>query len=141
MTLQELVQKYPKIFENYEGNPYGVNWSAPTGWLPIIDNMCGAIQDYIDGVYSFKDGVKITTPQLKCMQMKEKFGGLRFYTAGGDEATQGMIRMATYMCRQVCEECGTKENLGVTDGWISICCKSCYDQGLGGGGDWTLKSK
>lgn len=141
MTLKELIQKYPKIFESYDGNPYGVNWEAPKAWLPVIDDMCGAIQDYIEGVYSFKDGVAITIPQVKCVQMKEKWGGLRFYTSGGDEATQGMIRMAAYICRQMCESCGTRENIGRTDGWVSICCKPCYEAGNAGGGDWEPLNK
>ena len=140
MTLQELIQKYPKIFENYEGNPYGVNWEAPKAWIPVIDDMCGAIQEYIDTVVWYKDGVESRPVQVKCTQMKEKWGGLRFYTRGADDTVEGMISMAAHICRKMCESCGTRENLGVTDGWVSICCKSCYDAGNAGGGDWTPKN-
>lgn len=140
MTLKELIQKYPKIFESYEGNPYGVNWEAPEAWLPVIDDMCGAIQSYIDNVVWYKDGEEFRPQQVKCVQMKEKWGKLRFYTRGADKTVEGMISMTTYICRQMCESCGTRENIGITDGWVSICCKPCYDAGNAGGGDWTPKN-
>jgi len=35
ITTEELIKKYPKIFEPYEGNPGNVNWGGvPNGWLP-----------------------------------------------------------------------------------------------------------
>jgi len=48
MELHQLVSKYPKIFEQYEGNPHFVNWSGvPKGWLPVIDKLFGAIQSWV----------------------------------------------------------------------------------------------
>lgn len=126
MTTEDIINKYPKIFQSYEGNPDNVNWyGVPDGWLPIIDKLCGAIQDYIDNTKRYIDGELKTPTQVVCTQMKEKFGGLRFYIEGGDDFVEGMINMAEFMCDNTCDECGSEEDLGVTKGWISVKCRTC----------------
>ncbi len=159
MTIQELIAKYSKIFQPYEGNPGGSNWTGlPKGWIKVVDKLCGSIQDYIDTVTIFVDnpdyvegsewdrddktthkkiGSKI--PQVTCVQMKEKFGGLRFYTNGHDDVIEGMIQMAQYICDNTCEVCGSEENLGNTHGWVTVCCKSCYEAGKASGKGWEPK--
>lgn len=139
MTHKELIEKYPKIFQMYEGNPSGVNWGIPEAWIPVIDDLCGAIQRYIDGVSRWDKEKQdwVHPPQATCIQMKEKFGGLRFYIDGGDDHIEGMISMAEHMCYNMCQHCGTKENLGVTDGWITICCKDCSKEST----NWKPKSQ
>lgn len=132
MTLQQLIEKYPKIFQPYEGNPGGINWTGvPKGWLSIIDILCGAIQSYIDNTKTsvanpdYIEGsewkrdditthkfISVQPHQVTCIQMKEKFGGLRFYTNGHDDIVEGMINMAEYLCDNTCEKCGSKEELG-----------------------------
>lgn len=155
MTTDEIIEKYPKIFQDYEGNPGRVNWyGVPNGWLPIIDKLCSCIQsycnstmtvpnpDYIEG--SQWDPKDITTqrymceprPQVRCVQMKEKFGGLRFYTNMHDDRVQGMIDMAETLAANTCESCSTEEDLGYTSGWITVKCKKCADEA---GAKWTSK--
>lgn len=126
MTTKELIAKYPKIFQQYEGNPYEVNWyGVPEGWLSVIDKLCGSIQSYVDNTTIYEDGGKRHTPQPVCIQMKEKYGGLRFYVDNSDERVEGMIRMAEYICDNTCEGCGSEKDLGVTRGWISVLCRTC----------------
>lgn len=126
MTTEQLIQKYPKIFKQYEGNPGMVNWyGVPQGWLSIIDKLCGAIQSYVDNTTRYINGNPTNPPQPTLTQMKEKFGGLRFYMEDSDDYVEGMIRMAEYMCDNTCQDCGTEENLGVTSGWISVLCRNC----------------
>lgn len=123
----ELIGKYPKIFQDYEGNRARINWyNVPKGWLPVIDILCGSIQEYIDTTWRYlPGGDKIFPPQATCTQMKEKFGGLRFYVDGGDTHIEGMIKMAEYMCKNTCQECGSKEDIGRTEGWIMTLCEKC----------------
>jgi hypothetical protein len=147
MKTEDIIQKYPKIFEHYEGNPRGVNWyGVSEGWLPIIDILCKAIQSYCDSARSIENPdfdptkeydredtathryLQVKREQVTCLQMKEKFGGLRFYTSGEDEFVSGLICMATYMCNNTCEGCGTHEDLGITKGWITVRCKKCAEE-------------
>ncbi len=60
-------------------------------------------------------------PQVVAAQVKEKFGGLRFYVDGGDHYIYGAIQMAENMSFRVCEECGAP---GKTEGpgWIRTLC-------------------
>lgn len=64
------------------------------------------------------------TPKLdyiRVAQIKEKFGGLRFYYDGGDNEISGMVRMAESWAARSCETCGNvgKQRGG---GWIRTLC-------------------
>jgi hypothetical protein len=54
-------------------------------------------------------------------QIKEKFGGLRFYYSGGDDTIGGMVTMAEVWAGRSCETCG---NVGKSrgGGWIQTLC-------------------
>lgn len=64
------------------------------------------------------------TPKLdwiRVAQIKEKFGGLRFYYDGGDDEISGMVRMAESWASHTCEDCGNKgKQRG--GGWIRTLC-------------------
>jgi hypothetical protein len=145
ITTEEIIAKYPKIFEDYPGNPGRCNWhGVPTGWLPIIDDLCGSIQEYIDhhrhsidnpdyiegSTWNYDDitthkSIMVSHDQVTCTQMKEKFGGLRFYENGADKIVDGMIHYAEYLADNTCQDCGSREDLGRTSGWISTICRTC----------------
>lgn len=59
--------------------------------------------------------------QVVAGQIKEKFGTLRFYVRGGDEATGGMIQMAEVMSAVTCEQCGAPGHTAGR-GWIRTLC-------------------
>lgn len=54
-------------------------------------------------------------------QIKEKFGGLRFYYDGGDERISGMESMAEVWAGHTCETCGDKGTRR-SGGWIRTLC-------------------
>lgn len=70
-----------------------------------------------------ENGVDVTAKLdwIRVAQIKEKFGGLRFYYDGGDDEISGMVRMAESWASHTCEECGNK---GVTrgGGWVRTLC-------------------
>lgn len=61
-------------------------------------------------------------------QIKEKFGGLRFYTNGLPsqiyDEIKGIIEMGESMSFHICEECGNKGRPN-NDGWITTLCDEC----------------
>lgn len=61
--------------------------------------------------------------QVVVSQVKEKFGGLRFYVNGGDREVYAMISMAESMSYRTCEVCGSpgKSN---SHGWITTLCET-----------------
>lgn len=60
-------------------------------------------------------------PQVVAVQVKEKFGGLRFYVNGGDDAVDSFISFAESMSHRICEKCG-KPGKSRTGGWIYTLC-------------------
>lgn len=148
MTHEELFEKYPRIFQDYEGNPGRCNWQVPEHWLPIIDDLCDLIQQHCDNkaMVDNPDYVKgkkfdindITTQvlikknreQVTCNQMKEKFGGLRFYINSGDEYVYALIRYAEHLSYRTCIGCGAnkpEDDVQLKIGWIEPYCKKCRE--------------
>jgi len=55
------------------------------------------------------------------VQVKEKFGGLRFYVSGASENHYNYISFAESMSYRTCEQCGSPGKL-YTDGWRKTLC-------------------
>lgn len=65
--------------------------------------------------------VRPIVEQVVVSQVKEKFGGLRFYYDGGDDKIRGMVGMAESLSAITCEECGAPGDQR-HDGWIRTLC-------------------
>lgn len=64
------------------------------------------------------------TPKLDWIevnQIKEKFGGLRFYYSGGNNEISGMVTMAESWAAHTCETCGDRGEHR-SGGWIRTLC-------------------
>ena len=109
---KRMEEKYPAMF----AEPYG-GFAVGAGWWPIIELLCANIQSYID----WKNKESKVVSQVVVAQIKEKFGGLRFYYDGGDEHISGMVCIAEAWASHSCEECG---NVGTSrsGGWIKTLC-------------------
>lgn len=118
---KKLVEKYPKIFKDRYGNMQetAMCWGFEhgDGWYQILDSLCGQIQHYID----WKNRTEETVKQVVATQVKEKFGGLRFYYNGGDDHISGMVQMAESWAYHTCEECGAVGKMR-RGGWIRTLC-------------------
>lgn len=80
----------------------------------------------------------------KVLQVKEKFGGLRFYFAGGGEKhdwLRAMVDAVETVSFHTCEECGEDGQAGwdseknqpiykttTSGGWLKSLCSSCRDK-------------
>ena len=115
---QRMKEKYPKMFSQ----PYG-GFAVGSGWWPIIESLCSNIQHYIN----WKNRESEVVPQVVVGQIKEKFGGLRFYYDGGDDRIHGMVSMAESWADRSCEECGNpgKSRRG---SWIKTLCDEHEEQ-------------
>lgn len=69
-------------------------------------------------------GVPEKVQHVRVVQVKEKFGTLRFYYDGGDDYVSGLVSMAESMSAITCEECGVPGKTG-GNGWIRTLCDSC----------------
>ena len=103
---KQLCEDYPKIFANRHKKmtETAMCWGFDhgDGWYDILDTACSLIQQHID----WKNRNEEKVSQVVADQVKEKFGTLRFYVSGGDDYTNGIIRMAEAMTAMTCEICG-----------------------------------
>ena len=121
-----LETKYPEMFSK----PYG-GVAVGEGWWPIIESLCYSINAHVkwrndtrarllnDNPYD--NVIPDEVPQVVIAQIKEKFGGLRFYYEGGDETVRGMVTMAESWAARTCETCG-KPGKSRSGGWIRTLC-------------------
>jgi len=109
---KHMEEEYPAMFVGAYGG-----FAVGKGWWPIIEVLCAEIQQHIDWA-NRNDQV---VPQVVVAQIKEKFGGLRFYYDGGDAQVHGMVRIAEAWANRTCETCGEvgKQRGG---GWIRTLC-------------------
>jgi hypothetical protein len=112
---KQMLEKYPKIFSKQFGG-----FAVGEGWYPIIESLCENIQTHTDWQNKNRETRPIVE-QVVVVQIKEKFGSLRFYYQGGDEAVAGMVRMAESWAIHSCEVCG---DVGTRrrGGWVSTLC-------------------
>jgi hypothetical protein len=132
---KEMHESYPKIFSK----PFGGFCIGP-GWYQIVHSLCGNIQSHINHIKCTREKLLEKNPynhpipedidQVTVDQIKEKFGGLRFYYTGGDNVIDGMVRMTESWAEHTCEICG---NLGANRsirGWLTTLCDVHYNERL-----------
>ena len=149
---QQLCKKYPLLFKNRNASMMETlmcwGFEHGDGWYNIINALCNNMQSHID--WSHKQNawdlkwnqehpdeqrpVREPVAQVVVIQVKEKFGSLRFYYQGGDDTISGMVRMAESMSAVMCEQCGAPaETRG--PGWIRTLCEVHeheYQERIGG---------
>ena len=108
-------QRFPLMY----GGKYG-GFAISEGWWPIIEELSTGIQTHIDWWNKNRE-TRPVVEQVVVEQIKEKFGGLRFYYKGGDDTIRGMVRMAEAWADRSCEECGAPGTAG-GKGWIKTLC-------------------
>jgi len=112
---KQLVEKYPKIFKMVGGLDVG------DGWYWLLDQLCRELQYNTD---------KNNHPQIVAVQVKEKFGVLRFYVNGGIDEQYVIIHFAENLSFSICEFCGTTKDVSrlTKNGWMNTLCSSCREK-------------
>lgn len=117
-----LFNKYPKIFAQKDLSMYetAMCWGIDCGdgWLKIIDELCEKIQARCD-----EEGYT----HVQATQVKEKWGGLRFYMNVADDYIYRLIDEAERASEITCEICGEPGKL-YTDGWYTVRCEKCKEK-------------
>lgn len=130
----KLCEKYPKIFKlrNSSMRETAMCWGFEhgDGWYSIIDAACSNIQNHVKWKRKTEPYASMTDEEFDeihqpvAAQVKEKFGGLRFYVDCADEYTRGVIDMAESMSYRTCEDCGAP-GVKRASPWIRTLCDTC----------------
>ncbi len=134
---EQLAKAYPDLMQKSRQEHLGVG----EGWFTIIKTLCGLIS-YRVSQARYKIGYALENPGSKYIkpmeeleaelaaaieelpvidQIKEKFGGLRFYYSGGDDRIENYVGFAEAMAYHTCEECGAPGEARNT-GWVKVRC-------------------
>jgi len=93
--------------QNYIDREYAKT-QVGKGWHGLIDECFAALP-----------------PGAWVEQVKEKFGGLRFYQYGGDDDKIDTICDRSY---SICETCGKPGQARDIHGWLKTLCDECNDK-------------
>jgi len=134
---EQLVRNHPELFQK-AGD---IEFSVGDGWFTIIDTLCGLISyrlenakrrlkfslenpdaKFVSPVAELEADVETLRASLPTLvQVKEKFGSLRFYYDGGDAETQNYVSFAEALTYHTCEICGAPGKAR-NDGWVKVLC-------------------
>lgn len=109
--LEDLQTKYPKAFNNKYGDFY---FECRDGWADIIEPIVAELHAFNE---KQADEFSIMYP----MQVKEKFGTLRFYCNGTTDEVDELIRKAEKQSAVTCETCGKPGEL-IASSWLYTAC-------------------
>lgn len=119
----ELKEKCPNLFKDFEPDfdpftakrmfsPIAFGVECGSGWYPIIEECAKKLEALnVEGLYA--------------TQIKEKFGGLRFYTSCCNDEINKIINEAEDACSKTCELCGQPGECDSTHGWWKTVCVEC----------------
>lgn len=118
--LDALPATYPRVFPRGLVMPWGFEVEA--GWSQLLETLCARL----DTLLQESPGASI-----EILQVKEKFGGLRFYYSldGADDATAEAINQAVDLAEaaseRICERCGRPGEIQSRRGWLRTRCAVC----------------
>jgi len=128
----KLVNKYKSFFtinQHIESGqpfyPIAFGFECGDGWYTILENL-------LEKINNIQNKFNINNPSekmdIKITQIKEKYGGLRFYMGGATTEIFNLIDEAEDLSYKTCETCGSIEDIGQTEGWVVTICKKCIEK-------------
>jgi len=100
---------------------------------PITESLipfgfeCG--DGWFNLIYELSEKITKLDPNCEAVQVKEKFGGLRFYTNGNIDEVDSLIDEYEETSYHTCEECGDTTTAKERGGyWIRTLCDKCFEK-------------
>lgn len=84
---------------------------------PIVNNLCECDDGWLQLIHDLIEELIACGWDKKVTQIKEKFGGLRFYIGSGTQEIYDIISKYEDLSNITCEVCGEKGELRDDCGW------------------------
>jgi hypothetical protein len=112
-NIEILVKDFPDLYREFNEKGNIVGFDVMDGWFHII--------------YELSEKISQSDPNCVAIQVKEKFGGLRFYVGPSTKTVLDIINEYEYKAYKTCENCGTEEGVKQhSGGWIKTLCDNCH---------------
>lgn len=108
----DLIKKYPNLYKYV-----GCICCGP-GWYDLIAELSTKLEAILE-----KEEEKET---MYAVQVKEKYGTLRFYMSLATDEMWKLIEEAEHKSATICERCG-KEGKIRPLGWVMTLCDQCFE--------------
>lgn len=123
---KKLVEDFPLLYSDTNKPPQEslmcFGFECRDGWYHIIRSLSRRLEECIED-YNNKN--LSTTNPPRAMQVKEKFGSLRFYMTHATDDMFTIIEAYELISEDVCEECGMTGAKIEGPGWLRALCPSC----------------
>lgn len=129
---KRLIEEYPFLlprnrFTDQVSSDYDYSYTEldqlPIGWRKLFgEAICKDIKKALleqgeDALYEYR-----------ILQIKEKYGSLRWYDSNTSEKIQEIIYKYEHISKYTCINCGRFQVPMLDDGWISPWCFDCYSE-------------
>ena|ERR1041385_1086190 len=122
---EALFRDFPNLYKNL------AYFECDDGWEPLIRRLSEKLETMIKALdYPYEGKVQLLATDPPdwifpyAQQVKEKFGGLRFYMSSGTDEMYEAINQAESESYLTCEACGAPGE-SRSGGWIKTLCDEC----------------
>ena len=120
---EQLLRTFPQLYRAKEDAsfraPLMFGFEIYDGWFELI----WGLSESLDQLAKQEGRTKEDWPAV--VQVKEKFGGLRFYAQGISSPMREFIDETEKASFRTCEDCGAPVQTYRADGWILTRCELC----------------
>lgn len=110
-----LLDKYPNLYQQHKCPMQHtcMCWlfECNDGWFNLLDEL--------------SEKLTKVSPECQAVQVKEKYGTLRFYVDCANDEAYDIISEYEGKSANTCEHCGSTDNVTQTQGWIVTLCDKC----------------
>jgi hypothetical protein len=114
--------RWPQFFR-HKDDPFqsgmDMGFRCADGWFQLVWDLCSALEPLVTDF-------EASGQNFEVLQVKSKFGELRFYVTDGNEEIYPLIQTARQRSLETCEVCGKPGTCAPdSTGWWSTLCDEC----------------
>ena len=117
--MQTWPQVYGSVYPPSTTSFLSEGFQCGPGWYPLIERLSADIAAILD---------EMPLAAFRVLQVKQKFGGLRFRVTGSNERILNRIAKAQVEAAHTCEGCGGPARIRSVDMWLTTSCDPCIEQ-------------
>jgi hypothetical protein len=113
---EHFYKSYPNLFRK------PIYFECGPGWFELLDELCHLLERMI----RYSKTLPINEGEGPCVvQIKEKYGALRFYMNSATDDIYAEIDKAEEKSHKICEVCGKVGKMKTENNWMSVRCEEC----------------